>query len=475
MTKIQRDFSTVDRKARMRLPFVGLSVRPVAERVKDFEEVMLPLDFEWAKSEAARCIHCPDPAPCYKACPAHIDISYAMWLIEHGEFLQAAQLYRQTSTMPEICGRVCPHEQLCQGACVRNKRNEPVLIGPLEYLVADYERQEERVPLLVGESTGTKVAVIGAGPAGLSCAEGLVQRGHWVTIFEAKPAPGGLLTYGIPNFKLAKSVVFALCQDLKQAGVEFIFNTYIGRQKTVNDLFHDGFDAVFVGTGTGVDVPMDAPGEDLPGVHLASDFLMHVNTDPTLLPPELRGKPEVGRKVVVIGGDDTASDCLRTAIRSGAKEVICFFWCTEKEMPGGIHYRQLARAEGAHYEFLVQILQFIAGADGRLAEIECIRTRLGEPDAAGHARPIPIEGSNFIVPADTAILSLGYRPDPIIGATTPGLKTHKWGLIVHDQDTGATSRMGVFVGGDIASGPSLVVTAMVAGRKAAATIDAYLY
>jgi glutamate synthase (NADPH/NADH) small chain len=475
MPEIPRDFSSVDRKARMKLPFVGLPLRPAAQRVRDFDEVILPLDIEWARHEATRCIHCPDPAPCYKACPAHNDISYAMWLIEQGDLLAAARQYRKTSTIPEICGRVCPHEQLCQGACVRNKRNEPVLTGALEYLVTDFERQTSGVSIPVGETTGKKVAVVGAGPAGLSCAQGLVRRGHWVTIFEARPAPGGLMTYGIPNFKLPKSVVMAFWHDLERAGVELVPNTVIGRQKTVNDLFKDGFEAVFIGIGTGVDMPINAPGEDLPGIYQATDFLVRANVDPQILPPEMDGRPAIGERVVVIGGGDTSSDCLRTALRLGASQVICLYRRTEKEMPGGSHDRELARQEGARYEFLTQPVAFYPGEDGRLAQVECIRMELGEPDSKGRRRPVPVEESNFIVAADTAVLALGYRPDPIIGATTPGLRTHKWGLIVYDPETGATSRMGVFVGGDIATGPSLVVTAMVAGRRAAETIDAYLY
>jgi glutamate synthase (NADPH/NADH) small chain len=475
MPDIPRDFSSVDRRARMKLPFTGLPVRPAAERAQDFDEVVLPVDIAWARNEAARCIHCPDPAPCYKACPAHNDISYAMWLIEQGDLLAAARLYRKTSSMPEICGRVCPHEQLCQGACVRNKRNEPVLTGALEYLVTDYQRRTVGAPISAGETTGKKVAVIGAGPAGLSCAEELVRRGHWVTIFEAKPAPGGLMTYGIPNFKLPKSVVFSLWQDLQDAGVELVPNTVIGRQLTVNDLFNDGFEAVFIGVGTGVDMPLNVPGEDLPGVYQATEFLVRANVDPHILPPEMDGQPEIGQRVVVIGGGDTSSDCLRTALRMGAREVTCLYRRTEKEMPGGSHDRELARQEGATYQFLTQPVAFYPDEHGRLSQVECIRMELGEPDSKGRRRPIPVEESNFIVSADTAILALGYRPDPIIAATTPGLKTHKWGLIVYDPETGATSRMGLFVGGDIATGPSLVVTAMVAGRRAADTIDAYLY
>jgi glutamate synthase (NADPH/NADH) small chain len=344
----------------------------------------------------------------------------------------------------------------------------------LEAFVTDYERCVQGVSIPVGEPTGKKVAIVGAGPAGMACAEQLVQKGHSVTIFEAKPAPGGLLLYGIPNFKLPKEVVFARWNDLARVGVQFEGNTYIGKNKTVDDLFAEGYQAVFIGVGSEIDAPMEVPGEDLPGVYKATEFLIRGNVDLELLPEELSSRPVIGRKVAVIGGGDTASDCLRTALRMGAEKVVCLYRRTEKEMPGGKKDRSLAREEGAEYQFLTQPVRFIAGADGNLAQIECIRMELGEPDAKGRRKPVPIEGSNFIVDADTAILALGYWPDPIIGDTTPDLKTQKWGLIVADRETGATSRPGVFAGGDDVTGPDLVVTAMVAGRKSAAAIDAYL-
>jgi len=329
-----------------------------------------------------------------------------------------------------------------------------------------------RIP--VGPPTGQRVAIVGAGPSGLACAEQLVQRGHHVTIFDAKPAPGGLLTYGIPNFKLPKDVVFARWHDLEEAGVEFVPDIYVGKHKTIDRLFEEGYQAVFVGVGTGIDSPMDVEGEDLPGVWKATEFLIQANVAPELLPAGTGGRPDVGQRVAVIGGGDTASDCLRSALRLGAAEVTCLYRRTEKEMPGNSHDRQLAREEGARYEFLTQPVRFIAGEDGRLAQIECLRMQLGEPDKSGRRRPVPIEGSNFMVPADTAILALGYWPDESIGQTTPGLETHKWGLIVVDRETGATSRPGVYAGGDAVTGPDLVVTAMVAGRRAAVAMNIYL-
>jgi glutamate synthase (NADPH/NADH) small chain len=460
----------------MQLKSYGLLLRPAEERARDFDEAIIRVDEDWAVHEATRCIHCPDPAPCHKACPAKNDISYTMWLIEHGRFLEAASVYRQTSSLPEVCGRVCPQEKLCEGACVRGKKEElPVPTGVLEAFATHYERRKVGVTIPVGKFTGKKVAIIGAGPAGLACAEQLVRSGHWVTIFDARPAPGGLLTYGIPNFKLPKGVVFDIWDDMLRAGVTFVGNTYIGPRITVDKLFSGGYNAVFLGIGTSMDADLGVPGEQLPGIYKATDFLIRANVDMDLLPHEMCARPEVGKKVVVIGGGDTSSDCLRTALRMGVKDVICLYRRSEAEMPGGYKDRKMAIEEGAQYHFLTQPVRFIAGAEGRIAQIECVRTELGEPDANGRRMFSVVEGSNFVIDADTAVLAIGYKPDPIIGATTPGIQTHgRSGLLLADQHTGSTHRRGVFGGGDFVTGPHLVVTAMVAGRKAAAAIDRYL-
>ena len=473
---LPRDFSTVDRKARMKIESRGLPLRPADERIRDFDEAIIRLDDEWAMYEATRCIHCPDPAPCQKACPAGNDISFAVWLIENGQFLEAASIYRQTSSLPEVCGRICPQERLCEGACVRGKKGSlPVPTGALEAFTTQYERSKQGVNIPVGKFTGKKVAIIGAGPAGLGCAEQLLRKGHAVTIFDSKPAPGGLLVYGIPNFKLAKEVFFCRWADFEKAGVKFVGSTTIGKDRTIDQLFEEGYAAVFVGVGVGIDAKMEVPGEDLAGVYEGTDFLVRANMDLNLLPEDKRQRPPIGKRVAVIGGGDTASDCLRSALRMGAEQVMCLYRRTEQEMPGGKKDRQMAKEEGAQYRFLTQPVKFIAGEDGRLAAIDCIEMKLGEPDATGRRKPVPVEGSNFSIAVDTAIKALGYWPDPLIGESTPGLEVHDWGLIsVVDKETGATSRAGVFAGGDDVTGPDLVVTAMVAGRKAAAAIDRYL-
>jgi glutamate synthase (NADPH/NADH) small chain len=473
MTAIPVEEMNVDRKARMRLPLEDLRARPVDERRNDFEPTFLPLTEDEARRAAERCIHCPE-APCTEACPVNNDISSALWLIEQGDFLGAARIYRKTSSLPEICGLVCPHEALCQGSCVRNKRGEPVLTGALEAFVTAYERGHAPVEIPKGQPSGKRVAVVGSGPAGLACAEQLVIHGHAVTVFEAAPCPGGLLTYGIPNFKLSKSIVEARLGDFRRAGVEFVTGTRVGAEMTVDHLLEKGYDAVFVGVGSGLDADMEIPGDDLPGVYQATEFLVGCNVEPAHLPPGRQERPQVGRRVAVIGGGDTASDCLRTALRMGAQEVTCLYRRTEAEMPGGKKDRELAREEGARYRFLTQPVVFHADADGKVASVECLQCELGEPDASGRRRPVPIEGSNFTVPADTVVLALGYWPDPLMGETTAVLETHKHGLIIADSETGATSRAGVFAAGDAVSGPDLVVTAMRGGRRAAVAIDEYL-
>ena len=475
MQAVPSENLAIDRKKRAKEPFLELDLRPAEERVCDFHEVVIGFTPEQAKIEAARCIHCPDPAPCMLGCPTHNDIPSAMWLIEQGKFSEAAKIYHKTSSLPEVCGRVCPHEQLCEGACVLNKNGEPVITGQLEVFALEQERAKEPYVPKIAPSTGKKVAIVGAGPAGLGCGDELLKLGHEVTFYDSKPAPGGLLVYGIPNFKISKDVFFERWNDMVKLGAKFVGNTYIGRDKSIDDILTEGFDAMFVGVGSGIDAPMNIDGEDLPGVYEATDFLIRGNVSGDNLPKDKEPLPDLGNDVVVIGGGDTASDCLRTSVRRGIDNVTCLYRRPEAEMPGSAKDRKLATQEGAKYRFLTQPVKFIAGKDGNLAAVECIEMKLGEPDDSGRRRPVAVEGTNFSVPATTAVKALGYWPDEIIGKTTPDYDVDKWGLtIVKDSETGQTSRENIFAGGDGVTGPDLVVTAMVAGRKSAIAIDEYL-
>lgn len=464
----------IDRKARMRLKSQGLPVRPVDERVRDFEETVILGDEKWAQYEASRCIHCYGRPPCQQACPAGNDISQAMLYIEQGKFIEAAQIYRKTTTFPEICGRVCPQEKLCEAACVRNRRGDPVPTGALEAFVTEYERRTVGYQIPVSPPTGCKVAVVGGGPSGLACAEQLVRMGHWVTIFDKHAVLGGALSYGFPPYKLPRPLLSDIIQSILDAGVTFVGRTMIGKKKTVNDLFAEGFESVFLGLGSGIDQPLGVPGENLRRVYYANDFLVRVHGEKKYLPHSQRLPPEVGDRVVVIGGGDPATDCARTAVRMGARKVTCLYRYTEQEIPGRGHDRNWAEEEGIEFRYLTVPLRLTPGEKGRVAGVDCMQVEIGEPDEEGDFHPHPVEGSEFSIQADSVIVAMGYYPDPIVSATTPGLKTHKWGLIVADTATGATSRFGVYTGGDIVTGPDMVVSAMLAGRKAAYTIDAYL-
>ncbi len=473
MQRIPGDTLDINRKQRAQTPSLEIEDRLPTLRICDFEEVRIPFTPEQAMYEASRCIECPDPAACVRACPVNNDIPSAMWLISQGEFIEAAKIYHETSSLPDICGRVCPHDMLCEGSCVQGKHDDPVATGALEAFVIDYERRHGQADFSVPDPVGQKVAIVGSGPSGLSAAEQLMKRGYKVTIFESKPQMGGLLLYGIPNFKLDKNVVYDRIEEICQLGLDFVGNTLIGKDKSLDDLFAEGYDAVYLAVGTWVDAPMDIPGENLPGVYKGTEYLIRNNVCDDLFPKELDPTTITGKKIVVIGGGDTASDCLRTAVRMEADEVTCLYRRTEHEMPGSPKDRKLAREEGANYQFLTQPVKFIANEEGNLSAVECIRMELGEPDASGRRRPVAIEGSNFMVEAEIAVLALGYWPDETIGKSAPDIETHKWGLIVADEEQ-STSKEGVFAGGDAVTGPDLVVTAMRAGRKAAASIDRYL-
>lgn len=471
----------IDRKARLKIPRQPVPKQKPEERVCNFFEVYLGFDEEGAKIEAMRCIQCPNPAPCQKACPVHNDIPLAMWHISQGAFLEAAAVYRSTSNLPEVCGRVCPQESLCQGSCVVGKRDLPVFLGKLESFVTDYERRTVGLrKLKIDAATGKRAAIVGSGPAGITVAEELAERGHSVTVFEAWPVAGGILVYGIPDFKLDKSIVAAKIQYLQEIGVKFVTNTTVGKDVTIDELIREGYSAIFLGTGAGMPTKLNVPGEDLGGIYMATDFLVRGNLPASILPSSMSEKPQVGKHVAVIGGGDTAMDCVRTAKRLQVQAGIadgtttCVYRRTEREMPGRVEERTHAKEEGVQFEFLTAPVKFIGDERNHVRAMECIRMQLGEPDASGRRSPVPIEGSNFTVEADTIICALGYKADPLIEKTTSGLKANKWGLIVVDTETGATSRPGLYAAGDNVTGPDLVVTAMAAARRAAIAMDAYL-
>lgn len=468
------DAKQIDRRARMALPHQPVPQQDARERVYNFDEVYLGYDEEAAITEAMRCIQCP-AAPCSKACPLHNDIPLALWQIENGLFADAAVIFRRTSTLSEVCGRVCPGVIQCEGACIYVKKGlPPVAIGRLEAFVADHQAAEQGRDVVTAAPSGHCVAVVGAGPAGLTVAQLLSKRGHGVTVFDAWPTGGGTLRYGIPKFKMDHRVVDELLEYCERLGVEFAYETEIGAGLSVDDLFREGFEAVFLGVGASVAVDPRIPGSDLGGVHVAAPFLIRANVEKELRPPEFAQPVEVGPRVAVIGGGDAAIDCARTALRLGGKRVVCIYRRSETEMPGNERDRALARAEGAEFEFLTQPVRFLPDDNRHLATIECQRMRLGALDESRRRQPLPIEGSEFTLPVETVILALGYQPDPRLAATIPGLETDDWGLVRVDEKTGATSRPGVFAGGDAVAGPDRVVTAVAHGRRAAESIHDYL-
>ncbi|MGD9933644.1 MAG: NAD(P)-dependent oxidoreductase [Dehalococcoidia bacterium] len=466
---------------------LSIGVQPVpkqdaAERIKNFDETYLGFDLNAAMIEASRCIQCPS-APCQEACPVSNDIPGAFALLEVGDILGAADKFRETSNLPEMCGRLCPQESLCEGACVvgfairPDKSTEPpVTIGKLEAFVNDYQRKElggYPKPRYMPEPTGRSVAVVGAGPAGLAVAEMVTLQGHGCTVFEFWPEPGGVLVYGIPNFKMRKSIVDEYLAHLEQLGVKVVCNTYVGRDITIDDMLAGEFDAVFVGTGAGVGNKMGIEGEDLQGVYAATDYLVRGNLTSEQLPKHLKDPLPDPKNVVVIGGGDTSMDCVRTAIRLGAENVTLVYRRTEAEMLGRGEERKNAREEGVNFAMLTLPTRII-GENGRVTAIELQKMELGEPDESGRRRPEPVAGSEYIVPADQVAIAIGYGADPIVPKTTSGLAADRKSLVQVDRQTGRTSRPGVFAGGDNVNGADLVVTALADGRRAAEAICEYI-
>jgi glutamate synthase (NADPH/NADH) small chain len=445
--------------------------REVNERINDFNEVYLGFDEDKAIIEASRCLQCKKPKCQLEGCPLHNRIPEWIKLIKEKKFKEAAELTRTTSSMPEICSRVCPQNRLCEGACVLGVKQEPVAIGALERFVNDYIRKHNISIIPQKEKpTGKKVACIGSGPASLAVAEQLLPKGHSVTIFERWPRPGGVLIYGIPGFKIDRKIIEERIDLLKQLGAQFICNREI---KSVDELFDSGFDAVFIGIGASKGSIPKIEGVELENIYQATEFLVRANLPSFYLPQNMQKKIDVkDKQVFVMGGGDTAMDCARTAIRLKAKDVKVVYRRDEENMPGSKKEVKAAKEEGVEFIFLTAPVKFI-GKDNKIVAVECVKMQLGEPDSSGRRKPIEIKGSNFNIPTDIVVLAFGYEIEQDL-LKSSNIKVNNWGGIVVDPSTFATNRKGVFAGGDCVNGADLVVTATANGRIAANSIHNYL-
>ncbi|MFC1493047.1 NADPH-dependent glutamate synthase [candidate division KSB1 bacterium] len=443
-------------------------------RAKNFKEVPFGYTPELAMIEADRCLFCKKQ-PCVNGCPVDIDIPGFVKLIADGQFLEAAQKLKEKNILPAICGRVCPQEEQCELLCSLRKKFGSVAIGRLERFAADYERDQGKVQVPeVAPPTGKKVAIIGSGPTGLTAAFDLAKLGHKVTIFEALHDVGGVLIYGIPEFRLPKDIVRAEVDILKDMGVEIKLNYVIGKIFTIQELFDNGYDAVYIGTGAGLPYFLNIPGENLIGVYSANEFLTRVNLMRAFDFPQADTPVMDFEKAVVFGGGNVAMDSVRTALRLGAETATNMYRRTRNEMPARIEEIEHAEEEGVIFEYLVAPIRFIGDEKGILKAVECLRMELGEPDSSGRRRPVPIKGSEFETECDIAVVAIGNGANPLIQAETPELATNKWGNILTDGPDGRTNVKGVFAGGDIVIGAATVILAMGAGREAAKSIHEYL-
>ena len=464
-------------KERLKIPRHSMIEQDPEVRSHNFEEVNLGYTPELAIEEAQRCLQCPKPT-CVQGCPVNIQIKDFITMIADGDFIGAVKKIKEDNALPAICGRVCPQEEQCEEACIVGKRGEPVAIGYLERFVADYERNSGKVDMpKVQPPTGKKIAIVGSGPAGLSCANDLRQWGHEVTVFEALHELGGVLVYGIPEFRLPKEIVRKEIDGLRQMGVKFETDMVIGRVTTVDELLgEEGYDAVFLGVGAGLPWFMGIPGENLVGVYSANEFLTRVNLMKAYKFPDYDSPilDVEGKNVAVIGGGNTAMDAVRTARRLGAKNAYIIYRRSEKEMPARVEEIKHAKEEGVQFMILHNPVEFIGDEEEWLKAVKLIKMELGEPDDSGRRRPIPIKGSEFTIDIDVAVIAIGNGSNPLIPQTTPDIEMSKRGTIVVDPDTMKTSKKGVFAGGDIVTGGATVILAMGAGRKAAKAIHEYV-
>ena len=441
------------------------------ERIKNFNEVPFGYTEEEAVIEAERCLQCPKP-PCIEGCPVNVDIPGFIKAIRERDFDRAIKIMKNTNSLPAITGRVCPQETQCEERCVLGKKFEPVAIGRLEAFIADWEAKRGIKIPKKPKPLNIKVAVVGAGPAGLTCAADLSKMGYDVTIFESLHLPGGVLTYGIPEFRLPKSIVEREINYIKDLGVKIQCNVVVGRTVTVDDLFKEGYKAIFIGTGAGAPRFMKIPGENLLGIYSANEYLTRVNLMKAYKFPEYDTPIKRGKVVAVIGAGNVAMDAARTALRMGAEKVMIVYRRTEKEMTARLEEYHHAKEEGIEFHWLTTPVRYIGDEEGWVKEMEVIKNKLGESDESGRRRPVPIPGSEFRMKVDMVIVAIGTVPNPLVAKTT-GLKTGRHGVVIADEN-GRTSREGVWAGGDIVTGAATVILAMGAGKKAAKDIDRYL-
>jgi glutamate synthase (NADPH/NADH) small chain len=462
-------------RERMAIPRQHMPEREPTQRNRDFEEVNLGFDESLARLEAERCLRCKN-AKCVYGCPVGIDIPGFLEKIADGDMKGAAELLLSANSLPGITGRVCPQEEQCEQVCVRarGKHGEPVAVGHLERYIADWAREHLDTKTLLAEPTGIRIAVVGSGPAGLTAAGELAKKGHKVTVFEALHKPGGVLVYGIPEFRLPNRIIEAEVNRLREMGVEIVCNVVVGRTFTVDELMQDeGYKAVFIANGAGLPIFMNIPGENLKGIYSANEYLTRSNLMGAYEFPVMDTPIIKGRKVVVIGGGNVAMDAVRTAKRLGAEEATLVYRRSRTEMPAREEEIKHAEEEGIIFKLLCNPVRYLGTEDGWVKGVECIRMELGEPDDSGRRRPVPIKGSEFVIECDVAIPAIGTRANPLLSSATPDLKLNKWGYIEADEN-GRTSKEGVWAGGDIVRGAATVILAMGDGKKAAAAIDRWV-
>ena len=442
-------------------------------RNKNFDEVALGYTAEMAMEEATRCLNCKNK-PCVGGCPVNVPIPAFIEKVAAGDFEGAYEVITSENALPAICGRVCPQENQCEGKCVRGIKGQPVGIGRMERFVADWHMANAKPAEVKIEKNGHKVAVVGSGPSGITCAGELIKKGYDVTVFEALHKPGGVLSYGIPEFRLPKALVAREIKTVEDLGVKIEPNVIVGRSITIDELMEDGYEAVFVGSGAGLPRFLNIPGENYLGVYSANEFLTRVNLMKGYKFPDVPTPVKIGKRVAVVGAGNVAMDAARTAKRLGAEEVYIVYRRSEEEAPARLEELHHAKEEGIIFRFLNNPAAILGDENGWVKGMEVIKQELGEPDASGRRRPVPIEGSSYILDVETVVIAIGQSPNPLIRQTTPGLDTQKWGGIIVNEETMESSKENVYAGGDTVTGAATVILAMGAGKKAAAAIDAKL-